>query len=134
VLSGVPRVMACTTDQFVPQMLNLELLGGVNFKKGCYPGQEVVARSQYRGTLKRRTYLMACDAPVAAGAEVFHSDDPGQPAGMVVLAASLQAPPHAALVELKMAALLGGTLHAGSVQGPRLSPSTLPYALDALVD
>jgi folate-binding protein YgfZ len=47
VRSGVPRVMAATADQFVPQMLNLELLGGVNFKKGCYPGQEVVARSQY---------------------------------------------------------------------------------------
>ena len=63
VRSGVPRVMAATADQFVPQMLNLELLGGVNFKKGCYPGQEVVARSQYRGTLKRRTYLMDSDAP-----------------------------------------------------------------------
>ena len=62
VRSGVPRVMAATADQFVPQMLNLELLGGVNFKKGCYPGQEVVARSQYRGTLKRRTYLMGSDA------------------------------------------------------------------------
>jgi folate-binding protein YgfZ len=41
-------------EQFVPQMVNLELVGGVNFQKGCYPGQEVVARSQYRGTLKRR--------------------------------------------------------------------------------
>jgi folate-binding protein YgfZ len=134
VLSGVPRVVAATADQFVPQMLNLELLGGVNFKKGCYPGQEVVARSQYRGTLKRRTYLMGCNAPATAGAEVFHSEDPGQPAGMVVLAASLPDGPHAALVELKMAALLGGTLHAGSVEGPRLVPSTLPYALDALAD
>jgi len=132
VRSGIPRVMAVTADQFVPQMLNLELLGGVNFKKGCYPGQEIVARSQYRGTLKRRTYLMACDTALAAGAEVFHSEDPGQPAGMVVLAAESPGGPHAALVELKMAALLGGTLHAGSVAGPRLSPSTLPYALDAL--
>lgn len=131
--SGVPRVMAATADQFVPQMLNLELLGGVNFKKGCYPGQEVVARSQYRGTLKRRTYLMGCAAAVAAGAEVFHNADPGQPAGMVVLAASLPAGPHAALVELKMAALLQGTLHAGSPDGPRLTPSTLPYSLDALI-
>jgi tRNA-modifying protein YgfZ len=90
VRSGVPRVTAATAEQFVPQMLNLELVGGVNFKKGCYPGQEVVARSQYRGTLKRRTYLMECDAALEAGAEVFHSEDPGQPAGMVVLAASLR--------------------------------------------
>jgi folate-binding protein YgfZ len=131
--SGVPRVVAATADQFVPQMLNLELLGGVNFKKGCYPGQEVVARSQYRGTLKRRSYLMGCAASVAAGAEVFHSVDPGQPAGMVVLSASLPAGPHAALVELKMAALLDGTLHAGSPEGPLLTPSTLPYSLDTVV-
>ena len=133
VRSGVPRVMAATADQFVPQMLNLELLGGVNFKKGCYPGQEVVARSQYRGTLKRRTYLMDSEAPLAAGAEAFHSEDPDQPAGMVVLAASLPGGPHSALVELKMASLDSSTLHAGSAAGPRLSLATLPYPLDALV-
>jgi folate-binding protein YgfZ len=133
VRSGVPRVTAATVDQFVPQMLNLELLGGVNFKKGCYPGQEVVARSQYRGTLKRRSYLMDSEAAVEAGTEVFHSDDPGQPAGMVVLGASLPAGRHAALVELKMASLLGGTLHSGSASGPLLTPSTLPYVLDAVV-
>jgi folate-binding protein YgfZ len=132
VRSAVPRVVAATADQFVPQMLNLELLGGVNFKKGCYPGQEVVARSQYRGTLKRRTYLLDSEAPLSPGTEVFHSQDPGQPAGMVVLAASLPTGAHAAQVELKMSALLGGTLHAGSAGGPRLSPTALPYALDAL--
>lgn len=130
VRSAVPRVVAATADQFVPQMLNMELLGGVNFKKGCYPGQEVVARSQYRGTLKRRTYLLDSEAPLAPGMEVFHNQDPGQPAGMVVLAASLPAGAHAALVELKMAALLDGTLHAGSAAGPRLSPAPLPYSLD----
>jgi folate-binding protein YgfZ len=133
VQSGVPRVTAATADQFVPQMLNLELLGGVNFKKGCYPGQEVVARSQYRGTLKRRTYLMDSEAPLTAGAEAFHSEDPDQPAGMVVLAASLPNGTHSALVELKMASLAGGTLHLGSASGPRLSPATLPYTLEALV-
>jgi len=133
VCSGVPRVTAATADQFVPQMLNLELLGGVNFKKGCYPGQEVVARSQYRGTLKRRTYLVSSEAALAAGMEVFQSLDPGQPAGMVVLAASLDGRAHAALVELKMAALQDGTLHAGSAQGPLLTASPLPYSLDAVV-
>jgi len=133
VRSGVPRVQAATADQFVPQMLNLELLGGVNFKKGCYPGQEVVARSQFRGTLKRRTYLMDSDAPLAAGAEAFHSEDPDQPAGMVVLGASLPGGANSALVELKMAALANGTLHAGSAAGPRLTPAALPYTLDALV-
>jgi folate-binding protein YgfZ len=55
--AGVPQVTLPTQDQFVPQMVNYELLGGVNFKKGCYPGQEIVARSQYLGKLKRRTVL-----------------------------------------------------------------------------
>jgi folate-binding protein YgfZ len=131
VRSGVPRVAAATADQFVPQMLNLELLGGVDFKKGCYPGQEVVARSQYRGTLKRRTYLMASSAALAAGMEVFHSADPGQPAGMVVLAASLPDSRHAAQVAVKIAALEGGELRAAN--GAQLSPTPLPYPLDALV-
>jgi folate-binding protein YgfZ len=129
VRSGIPRVSAATVDQFVPQMLNLELLGGVDFKKGCYPGQEVVARSQYRGTLKRRTYLMSSSAALATGMEVFHSADPGQPAGMVVLAASLPGGRHAAQVELKIAALDGGELRTAT--GALLQADALPYALEA---
>jgi folate-binding protein YgfZ len=129
VRSGVARVVAATAEQFVPQMLNLELIGGVNFQKGCYPGQEIVARSQYRGTLKRRTHLFESAGSLAAGMEVFHSADPAQPAGMVVLAASLPADRHCALVELKMAALQDGTLHAGSRDGALLTWAQLPYSL-----
>ncbi len=132
VRSGVARVTAATAEQFVPQMLNLELLGGVNFQKGCYPGQEVVARSQYRGTLKRRTYLMQAETALVPGTEVFHSDDPSQPAGMVVLAAPAADGRCAALVELKIAALQGGSLHAGAADGPLLASQPLPYALDAV--
>ena len=134
VCSGVPRVVAATVDQFVPQMLNLELLGAVNFKKGCYPGQEVVARSQFRGTIKRRTYLMHGTAPLAPGEDVFHSEDPAQPAGKVVLAASLADGRHAALVELKMAAMSGGSVHAGHADGALLQAAALPYSLEALID
>ena len=129
VRSGVPRLTAATSEQFVPQMLNLELLGGVNFHKGCYPGQEVVARSQYRGTLKRRTYLVDSTAALRPGMEVFHSGDPSQPAGMVVLAASGRDGRHAALVELKIAATEDGELHAGAIDGTRLWLQPLPYAL-----
>jgi folate-binding protein YgfZ len=132
VRSGVARVTAATVEQFVPQMLNLELLGGVNFQKGCYPGQEVVARSQYRGTVKRRTYLMDCAVPLAAGMEVFHSGDASQPAGMVVLGASRSDGRHAALVELKMAALQDGSLHAGAGAAAWLKPAALPYSLEPL--
>lgn len=55
--AGMPEVVAATQEQFVPQMLNLDILNGINFKKGCYTGQEIVARTHYLGSVKRRTYL-----------------------------------------------------------------------------
>ena len=126
--AGLPSVVSATVEQFVPQMLNLELLGGVNFQKGCYPGQEVVARSQYRGTLKRRTYLYETDGTAAPGQEIFHSEDPGQPAGLV--ANSAQRGGHSLLLaETKIAALASGSLHLGAPDGPLLRPRALPYAL-----
>ncbi len=127
--SGVARVQAATQEQFVPQMVNLELVGGVNFQKGCYPGQEVVARSQYRGTLKRRAYVLSGTQALAPGQEIYSSLDPGQPAGMVALAGTSASGEHAALAELKIAALEAGSLHAGSATGPALLPGALPYPL-----
>lgn len=127
--SGVARVMAATVEQFVPQMVNLELVGGVSFKKGCYPGQEIVARSQYRGTLKRRAQVVQSAVALQPGQEIFHDADPGQPAGMVILAGTQPADLHVALVEIKLAALMGGTLHAGDAQGPALLLLPLPYAM-----
>lgn len=124
VASGVVNIEAATVDQFVPQMLNYELLGGVDFKKGCYPGQEIVARSQYRGTIKRRTFLFSSDTTATAGQEVFHSADPSQPAGLVANAAG-----HSTLVELKLSALGNGSLHLGSPEGPQLVQAELPYAV-----
>lgn len=129
--SGVARVTAATVEQFVPQMVNLELVGGVNFQKGCYPGQEVVARSQYRGTLKRRAQFMLCGQRLRPGQEVFHDADPDQPAGLVVLAGELPDSGPVALVEVKLAALAGGQLHADSASGPTLRPAPLPYAIPA---
>ena len=126
VRSGIPLIEAATAEQFVPQMLNYEIVGGVDFKKGCYPGQEVVARSHYRGTIKRRMFLFECAAPLAAGEEVFHSADAGQPAGVVVNAAPW-AKGSVALVEVKLAALLGGSLHAQSAEGAVLMQRELPY-------
>ncbi|HEV7856711.1 MAG TPA: folate-binding protein, partial [Herminiimonas sp.] len=60
--SGVPNITIATQEKFVPQMINFELIGGVNFKKGCYPGQEIVARSQYLGKLKRRMMHASVEA------------------------------------------------------------------------
>ncbi len=130
VRSAIPVIEATTVDQFVPQMLNYEVVGGVDFQKGCYPGQEVVARSQYRGTIKRRMFPFSVDAAAGAGQEVFHSDDPAQPAGMVVNAAALgDVPGSAVLVEVKLAALDSGSLHLGGADGPALHRVDLPYPL-----
>jgi folate-binding protein YgfZ len=127
VMSGVVRIEPATVDQFVPQMVNYELVGGVNFQKGCYPGQEIVARSQYRGTLKRRTFLLHGDGPMQAGQEVFSSNDASQPAGMVANAAAIPGgSAFSALVELKWQALNDGW-QLGSAEGPALSLGAMPY-------
>jgi len=130
VASGVPAIEAATADRFVPQMLNFELLGGVDFKKGCYPGQEIVARSQYRGTIKRRTYRFDSAATAVAGQEIFHSADPAQPAGMVANAAATPGG-SSLLCEVKLATLQHGTLHLSSAEGPLLSQVALPYEIPA---
>jgi folate-binding protein YgfZ len=130
--AGVPQITPPTQEQFVPQMVNLELLGGVNFKKGCYPGQEIVARSQYLGKLKRRTALATIDnAAALAGQEVFSTADPEQPCGMVVNAAVNGAGGADALVEMKLGSLQE-EVHLGSAAGPRVSFQPMPYPLDAL--
>ncbi len=129
--AGEPRITQPAVEQFVPQMVNFDVIGAVNFRKGCYPGQEIVARSQYRGTIKRRTALAHIAGEtdsVHAGVELFHSDDPGQPCGMIVNAAAAPAGGVDALVEIKLAALDNGTVHLGSADGPLLAFDTLPYA------
>jgi folate-binding protein YgfZ len=127
VQSGVPRIVAATQEQFVPQMINFELIGGVNFRKGCYPGQEIVARSQYRGTLKRRMWLVQGEGEMPApAAEIFRPEDPGQPCGMIVNAAPASQGGWVALAELKIDAA-SGTLRLGSAEGARLTVGSLPY-------
>jgi folate-binding protein YgfZ len=129
VRSGVAPIVAATVEAFVPQMLNYELVGGVNFQKGCYPGQEIVARSQYRGTLKRRTALLHAAVPMASGQEVFWSGDAAQPSGLVAMAAPAPGGGWDALVELKLAALEGGSLHVGAADGAILGVEPLPYTV-----
>lgn len=128
VQAGLAWVRAATSEAFVPQMLNLELLEGVNFKKGCYPGQEIVARSQYRGTLKRRTHLFELTGSAQIGQEIFHSEDPEQPAGLVAAVAQREGQ-SLLLAEVKIAALESGSLHLGTADGPALQARALPYAI-----
>jgi folate-binding protein YgfZ len=128
VLSGIAWVEQATYEAFVPQMLNFESVDGVNFKKGCYPGQEVVARSQFRGTLKRRAFIAQCPEPMSAGQEVYASADAAQPCGLVAQAAS-DGQHHVAVVELQLSATENNSLHVGAASGPALSLLHLPYAL-----
>lgn len=128
VRSGVATVTQPVVDAFVPQMLNYESVGGVNFKKGCYPGQEVVARSQFRGTLKRRAFLAHCEAPLQAAQEVYEAADPSQPCGLVAQAAAAPGGGHDAIVCLQLSAAQG-QLQLGQPGGPALRLLPLPYPL-----
>ncbi len=129
VRSGIATVTQPIFEALVPQMLNFESVGGVNFKKGCYPGQEVVARSQFRGTLKRRAYLAASQAPVQAGDELFTEKDPTQPCGVVVQAADAPNGGFEAIVSMQISAFELGRVHAGEPHGPSLTLSAPPYPL-----
>lgn len=134
VLSGVSMVQASTQELFVPQMLNYESVEGVSFKKGCYPGQEVVARSQFRGTIKRRAFIVSCDAPLSVAQEVFASDDETQACGTVSSAASVEATSEApagtwwGIASLQLSAV-AHKLTLGSSTGPQVHLHALPYPL-----
>lgn len=89
VRSGVATISAPVVEQFVPQMLNYESVGGISFKKGCYPGQEVVARSQFRGAIKRRAFLVRGQSlPVPAPGTEIHAAGSDQPCGVLVQSAA----------------------------------------------
>ena len=126
VMSGVTLVTQPVFEAFVPQMLNYESVGGVNFKKGCYPGQEVVARSQFRGTLKRRTALVHSPVALSAGQDFFTPTDPEQPCATVVQSA---ARPDGQGFD----ALVSGTLES-QPSGWRVGSACLLYTSDAADD
>jgi len=129
VRSGVAHITLPIVEAFVPQMLNYESVGGVNFKKGCYPGQEVVARSQFRGTLKRRAYLLHSPEALSVGQAVFHSSDAEQPCGTVAAAAAHPGGGWDAIVSMQTSAAADGSLHAGCASAPALTLLPLPYPL-----
>lgn len=129
IMAGIPVVHPETSEAFVPQMANLELIGGVNFKKGCYPGQEIVARMQYLGKLKQRMYRahVESDNLPRPGDAIFAPDFPGQPAGTVVAAQPAPDNGFDLLAVIQISSAAAGELHLGSESGPRLSMQNLPY-------
>ena len=127
--NGIAFVVARTQEQFVPQMANLELIGGVSFKKGCYPGQEIVARTQHLGKVKRRLYLAHVAAVAAPGDELFGEDVAGQSNGMVANAAPSPSGGTDILAVVQRASAESSRVHLRSADGPLLDFQPLPYAI-----
>ena len=118
---GRPLVVQATQDLFVPQMVNLERLGAVDFNKGCYPGQEIVARTQYRGVLKRRMVRARIAASAAPGNDLYAGDLPGQASGTVVNAAPAPEGGSELLAVVQISSLESASpIHLGTADGPQL--------------
>ena len=127
--AGIPMIVAATQELFVPQMVNLEVIGGVSFQKGCYPGQEIVARSQYLGKLKRRMFLAHVDAEAAPGDPLYSADMVGQATGTVVNAAPAPDGGFDVLAVAQVESANTQTLHLKAPDGAALTLKPLPYAL-----
>jgi tRNA-modifying protein YgfZ len=128
--AGIPVITPATQEEFVPQMVNLDLIGGVSFEKGCYPGQEIVARMHYRGTLKQRMYrasISGSDAP-HPGDKLYSHDFGEQACGTIVNAASAPGGGHEVLASIQIAAADKDGVHWKSLHGPALKWLPLPYS------
>ena len=125
--SGVPLVTAATQDRLVPQMANLDILGGVNFDKGCYTGQEIVARTQHLGKVKRRLFLANVAAKAAPGDDLFCEDLGDQAGGLVVNAQPSPNGGYDLLAAVQSRSRERSTVHLRSLDGPALSFLPLPY-------
>lgn len=131
VRAGLPLITQPTQEEFVAQMLNYELIGGVNFKKGCYPGQEIVARTQYLGKLKKRMYRVALPAGTAPapGNDLYSPDFGEQSAGKLVNVAPAPDGGFEALAVMQSSSAEAGEVRLGTPDGPALAFLELPYAL-----
>ncbi|KAF0193255.1 MAG: glycine cleavage T protein (aminomethyl transferase) [Gammaproteobacteria bacterium] len=128
--SGTPIVYPETTELFLPQMINLDLIQGVSFKKGCFPGQEIVARTQHRGQIKRRMYYahVRIDAPPPPGAAVQGAEE-SETGTIVAAERSLTGPGVDLLAVLPIGSFERTTLHLYDKDGPRIEERSLPYEL-----
>lgn len=125
--AGIPAIFASTRELFVPQAVNLEVLGAVSFRKGCYPGQEIVARSQYLGKLRRRMAIARADS-IGPSADIFAAGSDA-PVGRIVMAARVQPGSWDLLFECPTAQLESASLHAGSADAAPMQIGELPYRI-----
>lgn len=133
VLAGTARILPETQDLLVPQMINFELVGGVDFRKGCYPGQEIVARAQYRGAVKRRMHRVSIDSMQrpAIGSELFSGSD-GAAVGTLVAVAQTPSKNFEALAVVQLGSFdAGKSVHLIGPDGPALTLLDLPYSIPA---
>ena len=131
VAAGLPQVYPETVETFVPQMLNLDRLGGISFNKGCYPGQEIVARMHYLGRLKQRMYRAHVPAagPIRPGDSVYAPGFGAQAAGTVVEAYAAADGGFDVLATIQITSVEAGEVHYGAPDGATLAWLPLPYAL-----
>lgn len=129
--SGIPVILPEIQEEFLPQMINLDALGGISFKKGCYPGQEIVARTQYLGKLKRRMFLahIATTETVKTGDALYSADMNGQSSGNIVNAASSPDGGFDVLAVIQQSSVDTCAIHWQSLQGSVLRIKSLPYTL-----
>lgn len=126
--AGVAQIGPGTQEEFVPQMVNLDLLDGINFKKGCYTGQEIVARTHYLGKVKRRTHLAHVDmAEVTAPGDKIFGAGSAEPVGMVVNAIVAPDGGFDLLAEIRLESVEAGVLTLADQNGPALKLLPLPY-------
>jgi folate-binding protein YgfZ len=131
IAAGQPRIVTGTQEAFVPQMVNFEVpaVGGVSFTKGCYPGQEIVARAQYLGKVKRRMYRASVPQAPAPGAHVFAPETADQHCGAIVTAAPAPDGGYDALVVVQESCADAGDVRLDNPSGPQLQLRPLPYSL-----
>ena len=131
IVAGRPQVVTATQEAFVPQMLNMELpaVAGVSFTKGCYPGQEIVARTQYLGKVKRRTFRARLGVDVAPGTHVFATGTGDQHCGAIVSVAPSPGGGFECLVCVQISAQEAGDVRVSSPDGERLEFLSLPYSV-----
>jgi len=127
IAAGIAIITPETQEEFVPQMVNLDLIGGLSYSKGCYPGQEIVARTHYLGRLKQRMYRARVTAPAAPGDKLYCAEFGDQSAGMVVTAVRSADGGHEMLAVMQTAHAQSAPYHLGSLQGSRLELLPLPY-------
>jgi folate-binding protein YgfZ len=127
--AGIPVITPATQEQFVPQMTNLEAIGGISFQKGCYPGQEIVSRTQFLGKIKRRMYLanICTKEPISAGDELYSNKK--QVCGMVVNAAPSPEGGYDVLAVIQTDSAKNENIYWKDLKGPMLKIMPLPYVL-----